>query len=480
VIVLVEPAGAESPAADTRRAASRGLDGWLAGGDDGVKAVLPGDALAPAAEARLLLREPESAVPTGALRRAVDALLGSGADAVVPAGFYAGAPSAPEPYVTLWELDELAGSSAGGVLEPVSAPAPVELRRMVGNGAAPVAASGFFAHSFAGRRAHPRSDVAALVPQRARRVLDVGCADGVLGEILEERGADVLGIEPDRLAAAGAARRIARVLPLPLEAALEELRGERFDAIVMADVLEHLSRPLEALRQLAARAAPDAVLVLSLPNASHAAVLAGALMGRWDPALEGIVADDHRTYAGRPGWERVLRTGGWAPDSWRPVPSLRARLVPWLEPLAAMGLELEDLTAVQWLVTARLAPRSGSVVLDDAEADDPLDGVRERLARDGAFSAVLPNAVSAAALAPLLRGDVVEQPARQALIGAVTARGMARRFAGSDVRVELAAAESASPGPALEAVIAAARAEGLPVDDAALATVSYQVRFSPC
>lgn len=42
--------------------------------------------------------------------------------------------------------------------------------------------------------------------------------------------------------------------------------GVRFDVLVYADVLEHLDDPAEILREHAARSAPDAVLIASVPN----------------------------------------------------------------------------------------------------------------------------------------------------------------------------------------------------------------------
>jgi 2-polyprenyl-3-methyl-5-hydroxy-6-metoxy-1,4-benzoquinol methylase len=52
-----------------------------------------------------------------------------------------------------------------------------------------------------------------FVPVNCRRVLDVGCAEGLFGESLKKvRRAEVWGIEPTKPAAAVAATRLDRVI----------------------------------------------------------------------------------------------------------------------------------------------------------------------------------------------------------------------------------------------------------------------------
>src|SRR5919112_2291688 len=98
-------------------------------------------------------------------------------------------------------------------------------------------------------RAHayenPRPDVQELVPQSARRILDLGCASGALGAALKDRqDAEVVGIEYEAAYAEDARRRLDRVIT----ADLAELANDpsvaadlgTFDCVIAADVLEHL------------------------------------------------------------------------------------------------------------------------------------------------------------------------------------------------------------------------------------------------
>jgi SAM-dependent methyltransferase len=124
----------------------------------------------------------------------------------------------------------------------------------------------------AGRRRTARR-LLALVPPGGR-LLEVGCGHGLLLDEARARGFDVLGLEPSRAAAAHARG----VLGLPVrEETLDELDDPGpFDAIVMADVLEHLDDPLGALDTCRALLAPGGTLVVVTPDpASRAARLAG-------------------------------------------------------------------------------------------------------------------------------------------------------------------------------------------------------------
>src|SRR4051812_18039708 len=127
----------------------------------------------------------------------------------------------------------------------------------------------------AGRRRTARR-LLALLPVRGGRLLEVGCGHGLLLDEARALGFSVVGLEPAHAAAAYARD----VLGLPVrEETLESLDAERFDVIVLADVLEHLDDPPAALDRCAELLAPGGSLVVVTPDpASRMARLAGA---RW-------------------------------------------------------------------------------------------------------------------------------------------------------------------------------------------------------
>ncbi|HEV2786323.1 MAG TPA: methyltransferase domain-containing protein, partial [Solirubrobacteraceae bacterium] len=109
------------------------------------------------------------------------------------------------------------------------------------------------------------------------RLLDVGCGYGVLLAEARTRGYEVLGLE-----LAAAAVRHAReelgvtILDIPLEEFRPEAE-ERFDVIVLADVLEHLGDPVEAIDGCCDLLADGGVLCVVTPDPSS---LTARLAGR--------------------------------------------------------------------------------------------------------------------------------------------------------------------------------------------------------
>src|SRR3954454_11856792 len=100
--------------------------------------------------------------------------------------------------------------------------------------------------------AQARPDVAALVPPTCRRVLEVGCARGLLGESLVRRGHHVTGIELVPEAAAEARSRLHRVECADVETQGFPFPPGSFDCVIFADVLEHLVDPWRVLRKATA------------------------------------------------------------------------------------------------------------------------------------------------------------------------------------------------------------------------------------
>ncbi len=140
----------------------------------------------------------------------------------------------------------------------------------------------------------PRTDVLELVPADAKRILDVGCAAGVLGKALKERGAtEVVGVEVVKEVANEAKKYLDRVIVGDIEHIELDYPEGYFDCIVLADVLEHLYNPWQALAKLKRLLSDAGKVVCSIPNIGHAFVLRNLLNGTWKYEEAGILDITH-------------------------------------------------------------------------------------------------------------------------------------------------------------------------------------------
>jgi SAM-dependent methyltransferase len=138
-----------------------------------------------------------------------------------------------------------------------------------------------------------RPEVAALVPRECRRVLEVGCASGQLGRLLRQRGHQVTGIELVPEMAERARRWLDRVVTADVELDGFPFPPAAFDALIFADVLEHLVDPWRVLRKAVAVLVDDGVVVASIPNVQNIGVLRRLISGRWDYRERGILDWGH-------------------------------------------------------------------------------------------------------------------------------------------------------------------------------------------
>lgn len=102
----------------------------------------------------------------------------------------------------------------------------------------------------------------SLRPAERRRILDVGCGDGLLFDRLAEFG-DVWGVESDASLVSPDNPHRDRIHVGPFGATFQP--GVRYGLVLMLDVIEHLPAPAAALRHVAALLEPDGVLVATVP-----------------------------------------------------------------------------------------------------------------------------------------------------------------------------------------------------------------------
>lgn len=206
-----------------------------------------------------------------------------------------------------------------------------------------------------------RPELTRRVPSGAVRILDVGCGAGAGIAAAKARNPawKVTGIEKDPRLAPLARQRCDRVLEGDLGRVLAELHraGERFDALVFADVLEHVEDPVAALALGRHVAAPEATLLVSVPNAGHLSIVRDLVLGRFDPVPAGLTDAGHLRWFTRALLEQALAESGWRAESIESEPGAPPPDAEDFLALAATwpDCDRESLATYQWIATARPA-----------------------------------------------------------------------------------------------------------------------------
>lgn len=204
--------------------------------------------------------------------------------------------------------------------------------------------------------ANSRGDIIDLLPSRSDlAVLEVGCGAGGTGRAALGQGkaARYVGIELNPPAAAVAAQHLTQVLVGNVEEIdLAPLEGQ-FDALVISEVLEHLTDPWSTLRRLGRCLKPGGMLYASSPNLAHWKVIKQLLTGRFDYADSGLMDRTHLRWFTPATYGALVEEAGLEVLSLGPVSPLRwkARILDRLS-----GSRLRHLLMSQIMVVARRPP----------------------------------------------------------------------------------------------------------------------------
>lgn len=127
-------------------------------------------------------------------------------------------------------------------------------------------------------------------------VLEIGPATGYMTKIMKEKlGCRVFAIEGDAQMAKEAAIWCEKIIVADLDQGSweEQFADICFDYIVISDVLEHLRLPQKTLEKAKNLLKKDGVLLLSIPNIAHDAVVMDLLEGVFQYRPWGLLDDTH-------------------------------------------------------------------------------------------------------------------------------------------------------------------------------------------
>ena len=188
-------------------------------------------------------------------------------------------------------------------------------------------------------------------------VLDVGCACGTTLLAIRNANpkAEIYGIEFDKRAAE-MARHFAVVEALDVETLDRPEWHEKFDYIILGDVIEHLREPQRAMKNLVLLLKPGGCVLVSTPNVMHFSVFRMMLAGRWKYEEAGILDRTHLRFFTRTDLLALLEAAGLEPQEVfesREETEHDQAFIAQLAALLAPGVDPEELHAFQWKVVAK-------------------------------------------------------------------------------------------------------------------------------
>ncbi|WP_299906130.1 bifunctional 2-polyprenyl-6-hydroxyphenol methylase/3-demethylubiquinol 3-O-methyltransferase UbiG [uncultured Paracoccus sp.] len=134
-------------------------------------------------------------------------------------------------------------------------------------------------------------DARSLRPFEGLRLLDIGCGGGLLTEPMARLGAEVVGADAvERNISVASLHAEQQGLDIDYRATTAEAlaeAGERFDAVLALEIVEHVADPSAFVATCAALTRPEGVMIVSTlnrtPKSFGAAIIGAEWIMRWLP-----------------------------------------------------------------------------------------------------------------------------------------------------------------------------------------------------
>ena len=143
----------------------------------------------------------------------------------------------------------------------------------------------------------PHTELVRTINQHSK-VLDIGCAQGYLGEFLHiEKKCEVVGIDylPEHIEEARQKNVYTELFQLDLNHLSNELDKYTgyFEYILLGDVLEHLYEPQKLLNQIKKLLKTSGCIIISIPNISHGSILINLMKNNFEYTETGLLDNTH-------------------------------------------------------------------------------------------------------------------------------------------------------------------------------------------
>ncbi len=141
---------------------------------------------------------------------------------------------------------------------------------------------------------HVRPEILNLIPSTAKSILDLGCGTGATSKALKERQpCHVTGIELNKEAAEAAKKNLDLCICDNLNRYGPILSKDKYDTIILADILEHLITPWQVLKKFASVLSDSGTVIASIPNIAHPWIISQLQKGLFRYESAGLLDITH-------------------------------------------------------------------------------------------------------------------------------------------------------------------------------------------
>jgi len=152
-------------------------------------------------------------------------------------------------------------------------------------------------------------DLISRFSNGANTLLDLGAAGGELGEALRRRFKHTIGFEYDVDRIGDLRRHFDQAVIADLES-IRRLPNSA-EAIVLADILEHLRDPRSLMQCVREALAPEGHVFISVPNIANVTVRIGLLFGIFEYRERGILDSSHLRFYTMRAIKREIESAGF-------------------------------------------------------------------------------------------------------------------------------------------------------------------------
>jgi 2-polyprenyl-3-methyl-5-hydroxy-6-metoxy-1,4-benzoquinol methylase len=204
----------------------------------------------------------------------------------------------------------------------------------------------------------PREDLLNLLDTRPTSILELGCADGTNLMFFRER-LRLLGTDVERLVGVDSQRirdcanyGAFEFIHSTVERFIDGCR-ERFDVIILSDVVEHLYNPWRTIASLRGNLTMDGRLLISVPNLQNVRYVSAVVSGRFYYEESGLMDVTHIRFFSAETLTSLVQGAGYAirQTGYRPDFALSNQVGQWRKCLASGERPAVALGACTILVT---------------------------------------------------------------------------------------------------------------------------------